>query len=322
MTNNQTSQSLQEVFSSAGLTVAVVFVDDDNKTHLTPDCSNITGNTRVVTDLNERGNWVCKCIPVPVPTDARLSGANGPEIGPSPVVRSAGAGAANDQFNWPSDLPKPDNAEALSTQQAVESWLANVPRKLTPEDIENIPGLTIAATTYVMQAAKDDPTNEFLVSVANACARYNITMGQAKGVLNWWRAQINRGTRLYASEAQSTKLAVDIRNIPQGTYLVDDVEVKINKPTHGNWNGFTFANDPDDRSKRYAMQSGDHTSARLSGNQLQTHTLLSKLASDPKAYAVAYGRKTGRCCNCGRELTDPESIRAGIGPICASKFGY
>lgn len=33
--------------------------------------------------------------------------------------------------------------------------------------------------------------------------------------------------------------------------------------------------------------------------------------------AAAYGRRTGRCMCCGRTLTNPESIAAGIGPICA-----
>jgi ribosomal protein S14 len=36
--------------------------------------------------------------------------------------------------------------------------------------------------------------------------------------------------------------------------------------------------------------------------------------------AKAYGRKTGQCCDCGRELTNPVSIKAGIGPICAGKY--
>jgi len=36
--------------------------------------------------------------------------------------------------------------------------------------------------------------------------------------------------------------------------------------------------------------------------------------------AKAYGRKTGSCYMCGRELTKQESIDAGIGPICAGKF--
>lgn len=42
--------------------------------------------------------------------------------------------------------------------------------------------------------------------------------------------------------------------------------------------------------------------------------------ADPTAAAVAYGRKTGTCCCCGRELENAESVRLGIGPICAEKF--
>lgn len=36
--------------------------------------------------------------------------------------------------------------------------------------------------------------------------------------------------------------------------------------------------------------------------------------------AKEYGRRTGSCMICSRELTNPESITNGIGPICASKF--
>lgn len=31
---------------------------------------------------------------------------------------------------------------------------------------------------------------------------------------------------------------------------------------------------------------------------------------------------TGVCCICGRELTNHASIDAGIGPICADKYGW
>lgn len=46
------------------------------------------------------------------------------------------------------------------------------------------------------------------------------------------------------------------------------------------------------------------------------------IMADPVAAAVAYGRATGKCSCCGRTLTDPESVAAGIGPICAGKFGF
>jgi hypothetical protein len=45
-------------------------------------------------------------------------------------------------------------------------------------------------------------------------------------------------------------------------------------------------------------------------------------AADPKAAAIAYGMKYSSCSICGRELTNAESIKLGIGPICAGKFGW
>lgn len=45
-------------------------------------------------------------------------------------------------------------------------------------------------------------------------------------------------------------------------------------------------------------------------------------ASDPLNAAIRYGKVSGECSCCGRELTDPRSIERGIGPICAEKFGW
>lgn len=44
--------------------------------------------------------------------------------------------------------------------------------------------------------------------------------------------------------------------------------------------------------------------------------------ADPAAAAIAYGRRTGNCSICGRELTVGESIDRGIGPSCADKYGF
>lgn len=38
--------------------------------------------------------------------------------------------------------------------------------------------------------------------------------------------------------------------------------------------------------------------------------------------ATAYGKATGQCSCCGRELTNEESIARAIGPICLSKWGW
>lgn len=46
------------------------------------------------------------------------------------------------------------------------------------------------------------------------------------------------------------------------------------------------------------------------------------IAADPAGEARQYGKETGICCCCGRELTDKNSIEAGIGPVCADKWGF
>ena len=48
---------------------------------------------------------------------------------------------------------------------------------------------------------------------------------------------------------------------------------------------------------------------------------LKVIAANPSKAAQDYGRRTGQCSCCGRELTDPVSIANGLGPICAEKWG-
>jgi hypothetical protein len=40
-------------------------------------------------------------------------------------------------------------------------------------------------------------------------------------------------------------------------------------------------------------------------------------AADPAATAGRYGRATGTCCFCSRQLTDLRSVGVGFGPTCA-----
>lgn len=53
-----------------------------------------------------------------------------------------------------------------------------------------------------------------------------------------------------------------------------------------------------------------------------TEALILEAAKDPLAAAIAYGKATGVCACCGRELTNALSIELGIGPICRAKWGW
>lgn len=48
---------------------------------------------------------------------------------------------------------------------------------------------------------------------------------------------------------------------------------------------------------------------------------LIEIAKDPAGKAKLHGQNTGNCSCCQRELTNPDSIALGIGPICAEKWG-
>jgi hypothetical protein len=54
----------------------------------------------------------------------------------------------------------------------------------------------------------------------------------------------------------------------------------------------------------------------------ETRDRIVAVASDPHAAAVAYGKKFGKCAVCARELSDPDSIERGIGPVCAENYGW
>ncbi len=47
-----------------------------------------------------------------------------------------------------------------------------------------------------------------------------------------------------------------------------------------------------------------------------------RVARDPLAAAVKHGHESGHCAICSRALSDPESVKRGIGPICAERFGW
>jgi hypothetical protein len=67
---------------------------------------------------------------------------------------------------------------------------------------------------------------------------------------------------------------------------------------------------------------------KVTRNQLDSRlpddvkSVIMDAADDPLNAAIRYGKVSGECSCCGRELTRKDSIERGIGPICAEKFGW
>lgn len=110
--------------------------------------------------------------------------------------------------------------------------------------------------------------------------------------------------------------------LPAGRYFVADTFVRVDRPGKGSFEGFVFVKrlpfGPDSDGIRFALLNPKARTVKVDDG---FRNLLDALLADPSKAAVEYGHRTGSCCICGRTLTDPASIAAGIGPICAGKFG-
>lgn len=82
---------------------------------------------------------------------------------------------------------------------------------------------------------------------------------------------------------------------------------------------------PTDWMGRIDQDGEFHRSARFAS--LPEHVretivnLLSDFANDPAGVAGEHGRRLGNCCFCSRELSTPESLFVGYGPVCAENYG-
>ena len=120
-------------------------------------------------------------------------------------------------------------------------------------------------------------------------------------------------------EAQETGL--DLSSLPSGYYAVPEGETRLKvRVAHGKpgskWEGWTFVSDGAayGQRKNYGSQKPNGT---YKGS---VEDALRSILESPFEAQKAYGHLTGTCGACGRHLEDEESIRKGIGPICAQKW--
>lgn len=91
-------------------------------------------------------------------------------------------------------------------------------------------------------------------------------------------------------------------------------------PAHGVNAGSLYVVRVEDDQYLGKIKDGKFVRVRDCSDAVQAEVLA--VAADPHNAAIAYGKRTGSCAICGRELTNHASIDLGIGPICAEKFGW
>ncbi|WP_347956041.1 DUF6011 domain-containing protein [Gordonia aichiensis] len=119
--------------------------------------------------------------------------------------------------------------------------------------------------------------------------------------------------RAKAAKVTPPPVDVDPDLTPAGryriTYAGTDLTVKVDRPTTGRWAGWVFVKEIDADGDEHRLSRADSKGV-----------LAVIAATGAKAASSAYGRFTGVCGVCSRSLTNPASIEAGIGPVCASRL--
>jgi len=117
---------------------------------------------------------------------------------------------------------------------------------------------------------------------------------------------ISRWIDRLIAKVQELKAATELED---GMYVLDGVIYKVQHAVHGS--GRQYA-------KRLVPNSpGERASFEYAPGMVRKLRPEHRMSLDQ---AKEFGALYGTCCQCGRVLTNEDSIEAGIGPICASKL--
>jgi hypothetical protein len=176
------------------------------------------------------------------------------------------------------------------------------------------------------------PTFEFASSMLEALKKYgSLTEKQMASVNKCVESDKARQQQFAKQRTEALNNAKEV--------TVEAIEVAFNNAKENgikypklNLDTFTFK-PASETSKNfgsiYVTEEGIYLGKVFKGKFLKVRecnedqeTRIVEACIDPKASAIAYGKKYGSCSTCGRELTNGKSIELGIGPICADKYGW
>lgn len=178
------------------------------------------------------------------------------------------------------------------------------------------------------------PRFGFAASMQTAVAQYgHLTDGQVEAVRRLIAKDAERDA---AREAEKAAIVTAAPAIGEGIKAIEEAfataaAAGMKKPKL-RLAGFTFSPAPlngQNAGAIYVKAAGEYAGKIVNSRFVRafvcehgTAAEIVAVASAPRESAVAYGRRTGSCACCGRELSDPVSVEAGIGPVCATKFGW
>ncbi len=191
---------------------------------------------------------------------------------------------ASDQA-FASSMLKQSRTKTLSERQMV--WVHKLAVKNAPQDLTN----------RAVRAADVSAPKADLFNGVRALFDRNIERGAKKLAI---RLQFNEGDETY-------NLRVSLASDRSRLHVAEPDVTEGDMGFPGRYFGFIDKNGVFTKSAKVERNEG-------------VIAALTELDADPMAVALEYGRKTGTCCVCGKELTNKVSVAEGIGPICSGRL--
>jgi hypothetical protein len=187
----------------------------------------------------------------------------------------------------------------IPATDATKGYLSNLQAELTDMRCE---WMTLkGASTADVAAFRVTADETFRETVAD------MTQTEASAAIDRTKASLVKGraelSKLRAS-AGTTPAAAPAWELTEGAYLLDGKAVLVQRSRESNR---LYAKVWDEDAEAFVYAKG--VTYRLRAEHRATLEQLE-----------AFGKAFGVCGECGRTLTNPESIKRGIGPICAGKF--
>jgi hypothetical protein len=185
-----------------------------------------------------------------------------------------------------------------------------------------------------------EPTDKVVVGVGDAVDGEGVVSGQ-KGDFTFLNHVRLSGDPEPRAGTAPKAIPVTDGGLPVGTFTVvlnegERRTLQIKPPvtdagTFEGWQFVRFLNGPDNDSNftnfgfRKAGASTVQIKAKYADATILIKALEGLLTGNKEArkeMGVTYAKESGNCFVCGRTLTVPESIDAGIGPICVEKGSW
>jgi len=165
--------------------------------------------------------------------------------------------------------------------------------------------------------------SEFAQSLAGQCGKWGFSEKQLASA-NSMRQKCAENQAKKMLQAAIGGSGLDLAALPAGRYGVphtdetNRLKVRIDKPVTGKWAGWMFVKDAAEYgfAKRYGKQAPGGTYIGDIVPELQA------ILADPAEAAAKYWALTGNCMMCNRHLEAADSVKRGLGPVCAGKVGW